>query len=194
MIGAGITGTLVALELVDHGFEVVVLDRRGCRPWQHCGEHRHTQYEIDELLVDLTEVYGEETAHTAYQECARGIDLVGKRADQLGLASCFRRSPSVFIASKVKDLPVLRAELDARRSAGFDVRWLEPDDLSRRWGLTGRGAIESAHGGSVDPYLLTHAGLASIVGRGARVHDRTSATSFESTSRTVRVATDQARR
>jgi len=191
VVGAGITGTLIALELHARGFDVVVLDRRDAAMGSTAASTSMLQYEIDELMIDLADAYSEDVARTCYTESARGIDLVARTTERLGVSCGFRRSPSVFIAVKRRDVPVVRAEMDARAAAGFDVRWLEPEELRERWGLDGIGAVESTCGASVDPYALAHAGLSALKTGGASIFDRTEVTSFELSPRRVRLVTDR---
>ena len=147
------------------------------------------QYEIDELLVDLGDSIGVEAAATAYRECSRGIDLV-ERATQSVSHNCgFQRSPSVFMAIRRRDVELLRREYDARAAAGFDVEFLDRDELTTRWGLDADAAIESVAGASVDPYQLCARALDRAIERGASVHDRTEVTDYEFSARRVRLRT-----
>ena len=189
VVGGGITGGLVALELTRRGRHVVVLDRRDVGAGSTSASTAMLQYEIDELLVDLADAIGWDAAATAYRECARGIDLVERATQEVGDNCGFRRSPSVFMAIKRRDLATLHRELDARAAAGFDVRWLGDRELADRWGLVGLGAIESAAGGSVDPYRLCHRALTTVVERGGEVYDRTEVVDYRLSPRRVRVTT-----
>lgn len=189
VVGAGITGSLVALELTRRGLNVVVLDRRDAGGGSTSASTAMLQYEIDELLVDLGDAIGVEAAAVAYRECSRGIDLVEQATQTVGHNCGFRRSPSVFMAIRQRDVGVLRRECDARSAAGFEVQVLEGDELEDRWGLVGRAAIESVAGGSVDPYALCYRALDQATQWGASVHARTEVTGYEFSPRRVRLAT-----
>jgi glycine/D-amino acid oxidase-like deaminating enzyme len=191
VVGGGITGSLMSLELTRRGFEVVVLDRREIACGSTAASTSMLQYEIDELLVDLTAALGREAAETAYTECARGIDLVEAATRTVGHDCGFRRSPSVYAAVRSSDVDLLRSELDARAAAGFDVVWLEADQLRQHWGIEGHAGILSTAGGSVDPFMLAHKCLSVVLERGGRVHDRTTVTEYESTKRGVELQTDR---
>jgi glycine/D-amino acid oxidase-like deaminating enzyme len=189
VVGAGITGALIALELSRRGLEVVVVDRRDVGGGSTSASTSMLQYEIDELLVDLSDAIGWEAASGAYQECARGIELVERATQTVGDTCGFRRSPSVFMAVRARDIALLQRELEARQRAGFDVRWLDADELDSRWGFRAVGAIESAVGASVDPYRLSYAALDHAGRLGTRVHDRTEVVGYEFTQRRVRLET-----
>lgn len=191
VVGAGITGALVSLELTKRGMDVVVLDRRDAAGGSTSASTSMLQYEIDELLVDLSAAIGSEAAATAYQECSRGIDLVERATQAVGQNCGFRRSPSVFMAIKRSDVPVLQAELAVRADAGIDVRWLDQSELFSRWGLVALGAIESQAGGSVDPYALCHHALAVVERRGGRVFDRTEVIGMEFSPRRATLTTSR---
>ncbi|MEZ5229909.1 MAG: FAD-dependent oxidoreductase [Acidimicrobiales bacterium] len=179
VVGGGITGSLVALELARRGLEVVVVERRDTGGGSTSASTSMLQYEIDELLVDLIDVMGREDAELAYQECGRGIDLVEAATQRVGHNCGFRRSPSVFMAPRPSDVDTLRREFEARQQAGFEVRWHDRDSLAERWGLVGDAAIESAAGASVDPYQLGAFALARVLALGGRVFDRTEVVAYE---------------
>jgi glycine/D-amino acid oxidase-like deaminating enzyme len=179
IVGAGITGALVALELTKRGHDVVVVDRRDAGGGSTSASTALLQYEIDELLIDLIDVLGQESAQLAYRECCRGIDLVECATHQVGDLCGFRRSPSVFMAVRRCDVDMLERECEARRNAGFAVSWLNSDQLRSRWGLVGDAAIESAAGASVDPYLLCARALAKAEEGGAQVFERTEVVGYE---------------
>ena len=183
VVGAGITGSLIALELTRRGLDVIVIDRRHVGGGSTSASTALLQYEIDELLIDLTAAIGWEAAATAYRECSRGIDLVERATQVVGDNCGFRRSPSVFMAIRRRDIATLRRELDARAAAGFDVTWQSAQELGARWGLVGLGAIESGAGASIDPYRFAYAALATAKARGAGVFDRTEITGFDETPR-----------
>ncbi len=190
VVGAGITGALVALELTRRGIDVVVVDRRDTGGGSTSASTAMLQYEIDELLIDLTAAIGVPDATTAYLECARGIELVERATQAVGQNCGFRRSPSVFMAVNKSDVPTVRREFLAREQAGFDVEWLDESALRDRWGLTGLAAIESSLGASVDPYALSFHALERVRQRGGQVFERTEITAFEFSPRRVKVTTN----
>ncbi len=191
VVGGGITGSLVALELARRGIDVIVLDRRDTGGGSTSASTSMLQYEIDELLVDLTDSLGRDDAALAYRECGRGIDLVEAATQRVGHNCGFRRSPSVFIAPRPSDVDTLRRELEARADAGFDVEWLDQATLHDRWGLVGEAAIQSAEGASVDPYQLAAFALARVQALGGRVFDRTEVVAYEHSARRTTLRTSR---
>lgn len=67
IIGAGVTGALVADALTTGGLGVVVLDRRAPASGSTAASTSLLSYEVDVGLVELSEMIGEEDAVRAYQ-------------------------------------------------------------------------------------------------------------------------------
>src|ERR1700712_26760 len=77
VIGAGITGALVAWHLVEAGIKTVVLDRRDVAHGSTSGSTSLLQYEIDQPLHKLEERLGHERAGRAYHGCLEAIHDIG---------------------------------------------------------------------------------------------------------------------
>lgn len=184
VIGGGITGALIADELIAHGHEVAVLEQREVGWGSTSASTALLQYEIDTPLVDLARRYGTEDAALAYLACAEAIDLLHERARTLGQVD-FRRNDSLYYASRRRDLPALREELQARRDIGLSLEWLDPAPLWRDYGVRAPGALLSRQAARVDPYRMTYRLLMACQRAGAAVHDRTTVTEVSPTSRGV---------
>ena len=83
VIGAGITGSLLAHALSEAGMDVLVLDRREAGWGSTAASTALLQYEIDTPLTELIEKYGD-TAARAYQACDEAIDRIAGIANDLG--------------------------------------------------------------------------------------------------------------
>lgn len=184
VVGGGITGALVADELVRHGHSIAVLDRRDPGWGSTAASTALLQYEIDTHLVDLAERHGEADAALAYRACADAIDLLAERAsDCRGVG--FVRCQSLYHASRARHVRELRREFEARRRHGLEVEWLAPADIEAAYGFSAPAAILSAKAAQVDPYRFAHRLLADIVRRGAVVHDHETVVGIEASRRRV---------
>lgn len=191
VVGAGITGALVALELAYRGMDVVVVDRRDTGTGSTAASTALLQYEIDLPLTELAKKHSPEVAVRAYRQCLRGISLVAAAEKRVAVACGFQQSPSIQVIVRKRDVPAMQRELDARSAAGFDVRWLCREELRNAWGLNGVAGILSAAGGSVDPFRLCQAALRKVVARGHRVFDRTEVTDWQFTRQRVTAHTNR---
>ncbi|MDG2524296.1 FAD-dependent oxidoreductase [Stenotrophomonas sp. HITSZ_GD] len=184
VIGGGITGALIADELVAHGHEVAVLEQREIGWGSTSASTALLQYEIDTPLVDLARRHGQDAAALAYLACAEAIDLLQERARAVGQVD-YRRNDSLYYASRKRDLAALREELAARREIGLELDWVEPEALWRDYGVRAPGALVSRQAARMDPYRMTYRLLAACQRAGAAVHDRTAVVDVKPASRGI---------
>jgi glycine/D-amino acid oxidase-like deaminating enzyme len=189
VVGAGITGALIADELARHGHEVVVLDQRDVGWGSTSASTALLQYEIDTHATDLVRRYDQDSALLAYQSCLRAISEVGAVAHAVGDVD-FAKCRSLYYASNRADHPRLTDEFAWRRQHGFPVRWLCRAALKDEYGLIAPAAILSSVAARVDPYRLASRLLRRLQRRGARVLDRTKVNTITATMRSVKLTTD----
>ena len=189
VVGAGITGALIADELAAHGHDVVVVEQRDVGWGSTSASTALLQYEIDTHAIDLVRRYGEASARLAYDACLRAISEIGAVAHAVGDVD-FARCQSLYYASNRWDHPGLTKEFAWREQRGFPVRWLDRGMLKEEFGLSAAGAILSSVAARVDPYRLASRLLRRMQRRGARVFDRTRVTSIKATTRSVQLTTD----
>ncbi len=190
VVGGGISGALLARQLVHRGVDCVVIDRRDIGFGSTSASTALLQYEIDTPLRELRELVGERPAERAYRAGLESIVRIQKMA---GRECDFAARPSFQIASRKADLSGLRKEYELRRDLGFAVHWLDRRDLHES-GIQADGALRSEVGGEVDPYRLTHRLLRLASEKGLRVLDRTTALRYRYTRNHVDVTTDRGHR
>jgi len=186
VVGAGITGALIADELAAHGHEVVVLDQRDVAWGSTSASTALLQYEIDTHATDLVKRYDQASALLAYQACLRAIGEIGEVAHSLGDVD-FANCQSLYYASNRADNKHLVDELAWRAQHGFPVRWLDRAALKDEFGLTAPGAILSSVAARVDPYRLASRLLRRMQQRGTQVFDRTQVKAITTTARSVQL-------
>jgi glycine/D-amino acid oxidase-like deaminating enzyme len=96
IIGAGVTGALIADRLTSDGLSVLVLDKREAAHGSTCASTGLLQYEIDVSLRELIELHGEQHAVRAYRLCAEAIDRIESVVISLNDDCEFHRRPSCF--------------------------------------------------------------------------------------------------
>lgn len=188
VLGAGITGALIADEFAAHGHDVVVMDRRDVAWGSTSASTALLQYEIDTHMVDLAKQFGEADAALAYRACAEAIPMLGERAKPFRDAG-FARMHSLYYASKRRHVRDLRAEFELRRRHGFDIQWLGAGEVRERYGFEAPCAMLSALAAGVDPYRLAYRLLARVQSRGGGVFDRSDVEAIEVGPRSVTLRT-----
>lgn len=155
IIGAGISGALVRYHLINAGINCVTVDARTIGLGSTSASTSLLQYEIDVPLYRLTEMIGKEKAERAYKLCGEAIDKLGKITKDRGV-KYFEKKKSLYYATFKKDVSWLKKEYEARKDAGFKVRYLEADELEKEFGFKGYGAILSDQAAQTNAYMLTH--------------------------------------
>ena len=179
IIGAGITGALIADALVSTGRRVVLLDRYEPALASTAASTALLQYEIDTHLSDLMRLIGAERATLAYRACVQSFTMLEQRFPEL-LAQCdYQRSASVYLASDERAVPDLRTELAARRAVGITAEWLDAEELRRRHGCLRPGAIVSALSASFDPVRFTRGLLSACDRHGVGIFARTAVSGID---------------
>ena len=174
VIGGGITGSLIAHQMIKDGYKTILIDKREVANGSTSATTSMLQYEIDVPLFELTEMIGENGAVANYNACSKSIDDLEKISDEIESTAGFERKKSLYFASKRKDLPWLKKEFEARKSAGFKVKWLDADEVQEQFGLEKTfGGILSDQGASVDAFILAHEILAFNVEKGLKIFDKT---------------------
>ena len=179
IVGAGITGALVADALIPTGGRVVLLDGNAPAQGSTAASTALLQYENDTHLTDLAATLGAEPATLAYRASLRSFSMLETRFPEL-LAQCdYQRRESVYLAADERAVGSLRAELAARRAIGVHVDWLDADELRRRHGCRRPAALVSPLAATFDPVRFTRGVLSACARHGVEVFSRTFVESIE---------------
>lgn len=171
IIGAGISGALVRYYLLNAGIECTMIDSRTIGLGSTSASTSLLQYEIDTPLHKLIEMVGKKDAERAYQLCDYAIGELGKIAKRLDIDE-FENKKSLFYAAYKKDIPMLKKEFEARKQAGFDVKFLSEKQIEKDFGFKAPGAILSNHGAQTNSYAFTHKLLQFKKGKDLNIYDR----------------------
>ena len=187
VVGAGITGALIADQMQRAGLDVCVIDRREAGWGSTASSTAMLQYEIDSELIALADRYGERDAVLAYRACAQAIGKLSRLA--ASLRTDLRPVQSLYVASRWHHERRLRREAALRLAHGFELEIVERAVLRRRFGLDKSMALLTATAAEADPYRFAHRLLARLHRRGARVHARSELVRFSPVRGGVRAET-----
>ena len=188
VLGAGISGALIAHELATHGFDVTVLDERDVAWGSTAASTALIQYEIDTHLTDLARRYGLPGALLAYRSC---VEAIGQLRDVVTSHrhAGWRDCESLYYASRARDAKTLAREFALREANGFDVEWLDAARLRTRYGIAAPAAILNRPAAGFDPYRLTYDLLQRLRRNGTAVFDHTAVAQIRPRSRDVLLTT-----
>lgn len=185
VVGAGISGALIAESLSDAGLRVAVVDRRGVVLGSTAASTALIQYELDTPLSRLAGMVGRAKAERMWRRSRLAVDALRERSRQLGIRADRINRDSLYLSGNELDRRALLREAHARRRAGFNTTFLEKREVYERFGVRGRSALLSYDNFSADPRRLATGFLQAAVTRGARVYAPVEVTEVEATRRGV---------
>ncbi len=189
VVGAGITGALIAHELQRQGMKVCVIDKREASWGSTSASTALLQYEIDTEMQDLAKRYGIADAALAYRSCAAAIGKLGTLARAIGLTD-FQRMDSLYYASRWYQRRQLEREARLRIAHGLPLKLLDRAQLQATFGIDAAVGLLTHVAAQTDPYRFAHKLLARIESRGGAVHGRTALMRFQTVRGGVRIETD----
>ncbi|MFC3073699.1 NAD(P)/FAD-dependent oxidoreductase [Shinella pollutisoli] len=193
VVGAGISGALVAHALAGVGRSVLIVDRRPPVRGSSIASTAMIQHEIDVPLTRLGRMIGRERAARAWQRSAGAVLRLEETVNTLGLSCGFRRKGALYLAGDEMGARALKAEAKAREAAGIGARFLDAATLRETYGLDRTGAIESGISASANPGQLTAGLLRDLQRRGVEIVAGTEITDLRSLSEEVVMATGEGR-
>ena len=169
VVGAGISGSLVACTLAASGNKVAIIDRRGPALGSTPASTALLQFEIDTPLLHLKRKIGAAPAERAWVRSKESLDCLRTLIRKtLGPAAISVRN-SVYMAGNVLPAREMIREARARQRIGLPSQYLTRTQLQRRFRLTRAGAIVSSDNLAADPIELTTGFIGQAQHCGARL-------------------------
>lgn len=190
IIGAGITGALVAHELCNAGIKCAVIDKRSITTGSSTASTALLQYEIDTPLCEMVKIIDEDLAVQAYQSCLQSITDIENVFKNIGFNPDFERVPSVFFASDKKGVKLIEREYEIRKKYKLPVTLLHEKELSDKYGFKASCALENNASAQIDAYkAATHLIDYHIKKSGLIVFTNTEVTKFSKKSKGYKLQT-----
>ena len=191
IVGGGITGSLIAHQCLNDGYDTVLIDRRELCNGSTSATTSMLQYEIDVPLYELKKKIGKKGAERSYWACFEAIDTIENISKEIKSKAGFIKKNSLYFAAFKKDIPWLYQEFEARKAAKFPVRWLDSEQIEKEYNLNNTfGGILSAQGGAVDAFRLSHEIIKFNHTKGLKVYDKTNITKTEYLKSGVKITTE----
>ncbi|MBJ7879948.1 FAD-binding oxidoreductase [Gelidibacter salicanalis] len=191
IIGAGITGSLIAHQCIADGYKTVIIDKREVCHGSTSATTSMLQYEIDKPLYELINLIGEEGAVLSYKACFDSIDQLQSLSKSIKSTCGFTKKESLYFASRKKDVAWLKKEFEARQKHGFPVKWLDGAAIKNAYQLeSAHGGILSDQGGSIDAFQMAHDLLHYNHKKGLQIFDKTDVVDIKYRSKDVVIHTE----
>ena len=190
ILGAGITGALIADALSRDGLDVVVIDKNQPGRGSTIASTSLLMYELDVPLHKLSGMIGTRQAARVYRMGIEAIGQIGKLASELPTDCSFRMKPSVYLSARHGNVADLRAEFDARRGIGIHVDWLSRSDIASRFSFERHAAILSHDAAEIDPARFALGLFQRSISHGVRIFGNTTLASATPTASGIIVRTE----
>lgn len=169
VVGAGISGAMIAEALSASGRRVLVVDRRRPLTGSTTASTALIQYELDTPLSHLVGRLGWARAERIWRRSKLALDALRERVQALALDAEVTETPSLYLSGDVLAGSALGQEAAMRRRAGFEVEWLDSRQVKKRFGIRGHTALLTHGAVTADPRRLAHGFLRGAIAAGARL-------------------------
>jgi glycine/D-amino acid oxidase-like deaminating enzyme len=169
IVGAGISGALMADALAGHGLSIVVIDRRMPVRGSSIASTAMIQHEIDVPLHQLCGMIGRRSAERVWQRSAQAVENLATRVDELDIDCQFERKKTLFLSGSEYGSRALKAEFEAREHAGLQVSLCDAEAVRAEFDIERSAALVSDISASANPGQLTAGILRSTRKRGVEI-------------------------
>lgn len=191
IVGAGISGALLAQEAAARGLSVIVIDRRPPFHGSTAASTALLQFEIDVPLIRLAERLGLNDAKRIWLRSFRAVDDLAGLVRELRLRCDFRPRRVIYLCGNTLDATGLAAEEALRRRIGLPATYLRASELRNLAGIDREAALLSDGAADVDPVRLTCGLLGRAIALGARLYSPAQLAQFHPSRRKVEMVTSE---
>ena len=191
VIGAGVSGALIACQLSSAGFDVVVVDRRQPGQGSTAASTAMIQFELDTPLGELAGKIGSARAARAWRRSLQSIDDLKRLIHTNRIACDWQMRDALYLAGDELGWRALREEAKVRRRAGLPSEYIDGETLLKRYGVARTGAILSQGAAELNPAKLTAGALEAAKKRGCRVYADHEVIEVDSHDGGITLATDR---
>jgi glycine/D-amino acid oxidase-like deaminating enzyme len=172
IVGAGMTGALVAHAFASAGISTILLEASDVGRGSTAASSALLLQEPDLELTDLTNRYGKQEARRIWEMGRESVQALLLMLRRLRVACDLTHRDAIYYAIDAQAGARLRAEYELRVRSGFDATWLGPAALRNSTGIAGRGAIRTHGSAQFDPYRACLGVLRAAAASGAQVFER----------------------
>ncbi|HWD14145.1 glycine/D-amino acid oxidase-like deaminating enzyme [Pseudochrobactrum saccharolyticum] len=189
IVGAGISGALVAEALTGHKRKIAIMDKRTPVHGSTMASTAMLQHEIDLPLHKMVQHTGTLQAETIWQRSVNAVSDLHKLIKKHGIHCQMQHKSALYLAGDKYGKRALLTETKARNSAQIDARYLDQKSLKTEFNINRTAGIVSTYSASANPAQMT-AGLLKLVQKhGAEIIQDIEITDFVSLNDQVILAT-----
>lgn len=184
VVGAGITGAVVAEALAREGYDVALFDRRGPLRGSTIASTALLQAELDMPLQTMRRRLGIAAAEQAWRRSRLALDALAARIRMLDIDCGLQEKPVLYLPGNVLSRTQLQQEAVLRRAAGLGAAMADKA-LLHAGCIRADAALQTQSAFEVHPGRLLAGMLAAAAAQGARLYAPESVADIEAHPRHV---------
>lgn len=185
IIGGGITGSLIAYQMVAAGLNTVLVDKARFGSGSTRASTALISYEFDSMLTTLIDQVGERSAIRAYELSREATSRLKRLVHDLEDPCDYDDKSSIRITNREADFAAFDKEMRMRNRHGLPVRLLAEKELETEFGVTAALAMVSDTAAQIDPLKLAYRLIQRAVSNGLRAYEDTRITTIDAGSKSV---------
>ena len=189
IIGAGISGAMMAEELSSAGFSVIVLDKREPLKGSTAATTALLLYEIDTPLLKLQKKIGFDKAARVWRRSKLGLENISEKIFSLGIQCDMRERTSLYLSGTELDEDQIKQECDLRNSFGFTTQFLSKRQLKEKFYINRTAALQSFSALEVNPVQLAASLFRKSAEQGVKIYSPVEVEDIDSGKTQVKVLT-----
>jgi glycine/D-amino acid oxidase-like deaminating enzyme len=171
VIGAGISGCMIAQSLAEAGKRPLIVDRRrAALLGSTAASTSLLQFELDTPLTQLSASIGARKAAQVWMASRDAVNELRTRSAQLGIEAHFKSRPSLYLAGNVLDANGLKREVAQRQRIGLASEYLDRTMLRHHFRIDRAAALLSHGNAEANPVELAAGFLRAAIRNGAHLH------------------------
>jgi glycine/D-amino acid oxidase-like deaminating enzyme len=171
VVGAGISGAMIAQSLAALGKRPVIIDRRrAALLGSTAASTALLQFELDTPLTHLSRAIGPRRAARVWLASREAVNELRTRSHRLGIRAHFKSRPSLYLAGNVLNARGLKREVAQRLRIGLASEYLDRRALRHHFGIDREAALLSHGNAQANPVQLAAGYLRRALKDGARFY------------------------
>lgn len=171
VVGAGISGAMIAQSLAQAGKRPLILDRRrAALLGSTAASTSLLQFELDTPLTTLSASMGARRAARVWIASRDAVNELRTRSHKLGIEAHFKSRPSLYLAGNILDANGLKREVAQRQRVGLASEYLDRKTLRHHFGIDRSAALLSHGNAEANPVELAAGYLRKAITAGAHFH------------------------
>jgi glycine/D-amino acid oxidase-like deaminating enzyme len=169
IVGAGISGAMIAQSLSEAGLRPLIIDRRRqALLGSTAASTALLQFELDTPLTKLIAAIGRRRAQQVWTASRDAVNELRTRTHRLGINAHLVTRPSLYLAGNVLDARGLRREVAARQRIGLASEYLDRRTLQHHFAIERPAALLNHGNAEANPIELAAGYLGKALQAGAR--------------------------